>query len=76
MAEIKITRDMKIEQLVELKEEAVSFLFRKNIRCIRCGEPVWDSIEEAARKKDYSEEEIDQLRSLGYLDGDQGVGDQ
>ncbi len=61
MTETKITRDMKIEQLVELKEEAVSFLFNKNIRCIRCGEPVWDSIEEAARKKDYSEEEIDQL---------------
>ncbi len=61
MTETKITRDMKIEQLVELKEEAVSFLFNKNIRCIRCGEPVWDSIEEAARKKDYSEEDIDQL---------------
>jgi uncharacterized protein with PIN domain len=61
MAETKITRDMKIEQLVELKEDAVSFLFHKNIRCIRCGEPVWDTIEEAARKKDYSEDEIDQL---------------
>lgn len=61
MAKTMITRDMKIEQLVELKEEAVSYLFNKNIRCIRCGEPVWDSIEEAARKKDYSEDEIDQL---------------
>lgn len=61
MAETVITRDMKIEQLVELKQEAVSYLFNKNIRCIRCGEPVWDSIEEAARKKDYSDAEIDQL---------------
>jgi len=61
MAETKITRDMKIEQLIEIKEEAVSFLFNKNIRCIRCGEPTWDTIEEAARKKDYSEAEIDQL---------------
>lgn len=61
MAETKITRATKIEQLVELKEDAVSFLFHKNIRCIRCGEPVWDTIEEAARKKNYSEEEIDQL---------------
>ncbi len=61
MAETKITRDMKIEQLIELKEDAVSYLFDKNIRCIRCGEPVWDTIEEAARKKDYTEAEIDQL---------------
>jgi len=61
MAETIITRDMKIEQLVELKPDAVGYLFHKNIRCIRCGEPVWDTIEDAARKKDYSEAEIDQL---------------
>ncbi|MCK5912426.1 MAG: hypothetical protein KAG12_01005 [Desulfuromusa sp.] len=61
MAETIITRDMKIEQLVELKEDAVGYLFHKNIRCIRCGEPVWDTIEEAARKKDYTEDEIDVL---------------
>ena len=56
-----ITRDMSIEQLVELKEEAVDFLFKKDIRCIRCGEPIWDSIGEAARKKGFSDEQIDQL---------------
>lgn len=61
MADTTITRDMKIEQLLELKEDAVGYLFRKNIRCICCGEPVWDTIEEAARKKDYSEAEIDRL---------------
>ena len=61
MAETIITRDMKIEQLVELKEDAVGYLFHKNIRCIRCGEPVWDTIEDAARKKDYTEDEIDVL---------------
>jgi len=61
MADAIITRKMKIEQLVELKPDAVGYLFHKNIRCIRCGEPVWDTIEEAARKKDYSEAEIDTL---------------
>ena len=61
MAETIITRDMKIEQLVELKADAVGYLFHKKIRCIRCGEPVWDTIEEAARMKDYSEAEIDEL---------------
>jgi uncharacterized protein with PIN domain len=61
MADTIITRDMKIEQLVELKPDAVGYLFHKKIRCIRCGEPVWDTIEEAARQKDYSEAEIDEL---------------
>ena len=61
MADTVITRDMKIEQLVELKPDAVGYLFHKKIRCIRCGEPVWDTIEEAARQKDYSEAEIDEL---------------
>ena len=61
MGETLITRDMKIEQLVELKADAIAYLFNKNIRCIRCGEPVWDTIEEAARKKNYSDAEIDEL---------------
>lgn len=61
MADTPITRDMKIEQLVELKPDAVGYLFHKKIRCIRCGEPVWDTIEEAARLKDYTEAEIDEL---------------
>ncbi|MCW8858342.1 MAG: DUF1858 domain-containing protein [Deltaproteobacteria bacterium] len=56
-----ITRETTIEQLVELKEAAVGYLFQKGIRCIRCGEPVWDTIEAAARNVDYTEEEIDGL---------------
>jgi uncharacterized protein with PIN domain len=69
MSETMITREMKIEQLVELKADAVGYLFHKRIRCIRCGEPVWDTIEEAARKVNYSEEEIDQLiEELNHLD--------
>lgn len=56
-----ITRDMTIEDLVEKKGTAVSFLAERNIRCIRCGEPIWDTIEEAARKKGMTESAIDQL---------------
>lgn len=61
MTELTVTRQMKIEQLIEIKKDAVAFLFERDIRCIRCGEPVWDSIEEAARKKGYTEEQIDAL---------------
>ncbi|SHI82746.1 hypothetical protein SAMN02745165_01012 [Malonomonas rubra DSM 5091] len=61
MTQTQITRTTKIEKLIEIKEDAVAFLFEHNIRCIRCGEPIWDTIEEAARKKDYNEAEIDAL---------------
>ena len=61
MGDRTITRHMTIEDLVEAKEAAIDFLFKKDIRCIRCGEPIWDTIEEAARKKDFSDEQIDQL---------------
>jgi len=54
-----ITRQTTIEDLVEIKAEAISYLFRKGIRCIRCGEPVWGSLEEAAREKGFSDTEID-----------------
>lgn len=57
----KITREMTLEELVELKEEAISYLFNKDIRCILCGEPVIDTIEQAARRKNYSEAEIDKI---------------
>ena len=56
-----ITRETTLEQLVEQKADAVGYLFHKGIRCIRCGEPVWDTVEAAARKKGLSEEEIDRL---------------
>ena len=61
MTQQLITRTTTIEDLVEIKEDAIGFLFDRNICCIHCGEPVWDTLEGAARKKNYSEEEIDQL---------------
>ena len=54
-----ITRHTIIEDLVEIKPEAISYLFRKGIRCIRCGEPIWGSLEQAAREKGFSDAEID-----------------
>jgi hypothetical protein len=36
-----VTLDTSIEDLVIKFPEAVGFLTRKGIRCIRCGEPVW-----------------------------------
>lgn len=54
-----IRRDMTIEELVDVLPEAVSYLMKKNIKCIACGAPIWGTFEEAAMEKGYSDEEID-----------------
>jgi len=44
--EIDISSDTPIEELVKLYPEAVSFLSRRGVRCIRCGEPLWCTLGE------------------------------
>jgi hypothetical protein len=56
-----ITRQTTIEDLIELKPEAINYLFSKGIRCIRCGEPIWGSLERAAQEKGFSDAEIDRF---------------
>ncbi len=55
----EVTRQTPIETLVEQVPDAVGYLFQKGIRCIRCGEPIWGTLEEAAREKGFSDAEID-----------------
>jgi hypothetical protein len=42
----KVTLETPIEDLVQKFPEAVGFLTRNGIRCIRCGEPLWCTIGE------------------------------
>jgi len=55
---MEITKDISIEELVELKKEAVRYLSEKGIKCIACGEPIWGTLEEAAREKGFGEDQI------------------
>ena len=65
---MEITKDISIEDLVDLKKEAVRYLSEKGIKCIACGEPIWGTLEEAAREKGFGEEEIeDFVRELNAL---------
>jgi methionine synthase II (cobalamin-independent) len=54
-----IRRNTTIEELVEILPESVSYLMEQGIRCIRCGEPIWDTLENAAREKEFTDEQID-----------------
>ncbi len=47
---IKVSLDTPVEELVEQFPEAVGFLSRRGVRCIRCGEPLWCTVGELLRE--------------------------
>jgi methionine synthase II (cobalamin-independent) len=55
----QITKDIEIEDLVRILPKAVSYLSEKGIRCLRCGEPIWGTLEEAAKEKGFDENNIE-----------------
>ena len=57
-----------IEELVEILPSSVIYLSKKGIRCIACGEPIWGTLEEAAREKGFGAPEIQEfVRELNEL---------
>lgn len=53
-----ITKDTLIEDLVKRVPKAVGYLMKKNIKCLACGEPIWGTIEQAAKENGFSDGEI------------------
>lgn len=65
---MEITKEITIEDLVRLKVDAVRYLADKGIKCIACGEPIWGTLEEAAKEKGFSDGEIEGfVRDLNAL---------
>ncbi|RLD48376.1 MAG: DUF1858 domain-containing protein [Bacteroidetes bacterium] len=56
-----IKKDITIEDLVEEYPFSVKFLADKNIKCIACGEPIWGTLEEACKEKNFSDDEITKI---------------
>lgn len=56
-----ITKDIQIEDLVEQVPESVAFLRQKGIVCVVCGEPVWGTLNEIAKQKKITDEDIEQI---------------
>ncbi len=54
----QITKDIYIEDLVELYPDSVDYLMKKGIRCLVCGEPIWGTLESAAKEKGFDESKI------------------
>lgn len=53
-----IKKEITIEDLVNIYPETLDYLSKNKIRCIRCGEPIWGTLEEAAKEKNFSDDEI------------------
>ena len=66
-----INKEIEIEDLVRELPDAVTYLMDQGIRCLRCGEPIWGSLESAAIEKGFDETAInkfvDELNNL-YLE--------
>ncbi len=58
MSKTKITKDTEIEDLVKLIPDSVVYLMEQGIRCLRCGEPIWGTLESAAKEKGFSDKDI------------------
>jgi methionine synthase II (cobalamin-independent) len=56
---MQISRTTTIEEIVDASVSLVEYLSKNGIRCIRCGEPIWGTLEEAATEKGFSAEQID-----------------
>ena len=66
---MEVQKDILIEDLINLKSSSISFLAEKGIRCIRCGEPIWGTLNDAAIEKGFSAKEIEDIvDELNQLD--------
>ncbi len=54
----KIDKNITIDELVNLHPESVNYLMKQGIRCIRCGEPIWGTLESASLEKGFDENDI------------------
>lgn len=51
-------KNITIEDLVETIPGSVRYLMEQGIKCIACGEPIWGTLEEAAKEKGFNDEDI------------------
>ena len=54
-----IRKETNIEDLVKALPASIKYLSEKGIKCIACGEPIWGTLEEAAKEKGFEKAEID-----------------
>jgi len=72
-----ISIDTTIEELLEYLPESEPYLTDLGIRCIKCGAPVWDTLQESAERVQITEDQLSQIIShLKKMDDAHGAGQQ
>jgi len=56
-----ITPAILIEDLVSRHPQSVRYLLQQGIRCIACGDPIWGTLEGAARDRGFTDKEIERF---------------
>lgn len=56
---MEIQRDITIEDLSTKFPFSVKYLAKKGIRCLACGEPIWGTLESAAKEKGFSNDDLE-----------------
>ena len=56
-----ISKEIFIEELVEKIPASVEYLMNKGIVCLKCGEPIWGTLESVATAKGFNEIEIQNI---------------
>jgi hypothetical protein len=56
-----ISKDEHIEDLVQRYPDLVGFLISRNLPCVVCGDPFWGTLEELAKSKGFTDQQIDRL---------------
>ncbi|MFP4528641.1 MAG: DUF1858 domain-containing protein [Candidatus Kapaibacterium sp.] len=64
----KITKDTSIEEMTNLIPQSVTYLMKEGIRCIRCGDPIWGTLESAAIEKGFTPQDVERfVREINQL---------
>ena len=65
---VKIDKKVAIEDLLTLIPDSVTYLSDNGIRCFICGEPIWGTLESAAKDKEFKDKDIDRfVREINAL---------
>jgi len=65
---MNINKNITIEDLINIKPQAVSYLMKNHIKCLACGEPIWGTLESVSKEKGYSDKDIEKfVRELNEL---------
>lgn len=57
----RIKKNIPIEELISKHPFSVHYLMKKGIKCIVCGEPIWGTLEDAAKENGFSDQDVDRI---------------